>query len=237
MRPRSWPPRVERREQDRQRRFSLDERRRQPLLGLPAAATSLISTGWRVSIRICVVGARLERHRLVRESNARARSCTGSGSGLASKSKMPMSTTWASKISWILSPTRSYIACMSSFAARPCWTLLMIASSAARSSVSVSRRLRLVEQARVLERHAQAAGERRQQADVGLAEGVLAVEVLKRDDAARPRRRRRAARTGTTWRRLARHDALLADSRTALRTSSLMTSGSRVSQHVLAVDR
>ena len=53
---------------------------------------------------------------------------------------MPMSTTWASKISWILSPTRSYIACMSSSAARPCWTPLMIASSAARSSVSVSSR-------------------------------------------------------------------------------------------------
>ena len=58
----------------------------------------------------------------------------------ASRSKMPMSTTWASKISWILSPTRSYIDCMSRFSARPCWTLLMIASSAARSSVSVSSR-------------------------------------------------------------------------------------------------
>ena len=51
-----------------------------------------------------------------------------------------MSTTWASKISWILSPTRSYIACMSRFWARPSWTLVMIASSAARSSVSASRR-------------------------------------------------------------------------------------------------
>ena len=51
-----------------------------------------------------------------------------------------MSTTWASKISAILSPTRSYIACMSSSAARPCWTLLMIASSAARSLVSVRSR-------------------------------------------------------------------------------------------------
>ena len=31
----------------------------------------------------------------------------------ASRSRTPMSTTWASKISWILSPTRSYMACMS----------------------------------------------------------------------------------------------------------------------------
>ena len=54
---------------------------------------------------------------------------------------IPMSTTWASKISWILSPTTSYIACMSSCSARPRWTSLMIASSAARSSVSVSSRL------------------------------------------------------------------------------------------------
>ena len=52
-----------------------------------------------------------------------------------------MSTTWASKISWILFPTRSYIDCMSRFWARPSWTLVMIASSAARSSVSARRRL------------------------------------------------------------------------------------------------
>ena len=51
-----------------------------------------------------------------------------------------MITTWASKISAILSPTSSYIACMSNSAARPCWTLLMIASSAARSLLSASRR-------------------------------------------------------------------------------------------------
>ena len=51
-----------------------------------------------------------------------------------------MSTTWASKIAWILSPTRSYIACMSSFSARPRWTSLISASSAARSFVSVRRR-------------------------------------------------------------------------------------------------
>ena len=38
--------------------------------------------------------------------------------------------------------------------------------------------LRLVEQARVLERHAHARGDRREQADLGLAEGVLALVVL-----------------------------------------------------------
>ena len=51
-----------------------------------------------------------------------------------------MSSTWASKISRSRSPTRSYIAWMSSCAARPCWTSLMIASSAARSSASVRSR-------------------------------------------------------------------------------------------------
>ena len=53
---------------------------------------------------------------------------------------MPIVTTWASKISWILLPTRSYIDCMSRLAERPSWTLLMSASSAARSSVSSRRR-------------------------------------------------------------------------------------------------
>ena len=75
-----------------------------------------------------------------RGSARRARSCTGNGAGPWPRSSSAMSTTWASKISWILSPTSSYIACMSSFAARPSWTLLMIASSAARSLVSVSSR-------------------------------------------------------------------------------------------------
>ena len=49
---------------------------------------------------------------------------------------------------------------------------------------------RLVHQPRVLERHAQAAGERLQQLLVGLAERVLAVDVLQRDHAGRLRRRR-----------------------------------------------
>ena len=45
--------------------------------------------------------------------------------------------------------------------ARPRWTPLTIASSAARSFVSASSRCRLVEQARVLEGHAHARSERR----------------------------------------------------------------------------
>ena len=44
---------------------------------------------------------------------------------------------------------------------------------------------RLFEEARVLKRDAQTAGERHQQADVTIAERVLPVEVLKRDDAGR----------------------------------------------------
>jgi hypothetical protein len=50
----------------------------------------------------------------------------------------------------------------------------------------------LLEQPRVLERDAEAAGERREQADVRLAERVLAVEVLERDARRSPRRRLRA---------------------------------------------
>ena len=48
---------------------------------------------------------------------------------------------------------------------------------------------RLVHQPRVLERHAQAAGQRLQQLLVGLAEGVLAIDVLQRDRARSPSRR------------------------------------------------
>jgi hypothetical protein len=53
--------------------------------------------------------------------------------------------------------------------------------------------LRLVEEARVLEAHAHAAGERLQQAHVGLAEGVLALEVGEVDHA--PTCRRKSADT------------------------------------------
>ena len=58
-------------------------------------------------------------------------------------SRMPISTTWASKISWIRSPTRSYIACMSSRSARPRCTSLTKASSALRCRVSSIARARL----------------------------------------------------------------------------------------------
>ena len=53
------------------------------------------------------------------------------------------------------SPTSSYIACMSSCSARPSWTLLMIASSAARCGLG-EQPLRLGEQPGVLERDAHA---------------------------------------------------------------------------------
>ena len=90
---------------------------------------------------------------------------------------------------WILSPTRSYIDCMSSFAARPCWTLLMIASSAARSSVSVSRRFvssnRRAFSSATLRLEASVVSSRTSDS----RERVLAVEVLERDDARGPRRR------------------------------------------------
>ena len=91
-----------------------------------------------------------------------------------------MSTTWASKISWIRSPTRSYIACMSRFVGEP---PLDVVDRARSSAFALPR---LLEQARVLEGDAQAPGERGQQTHVGVAERVLAVEVLERDDAGRP---------------------------------------------------
>ena len=54
--------------------------------------------------------------------------------------------------------------------------------------------LRLVEQPRVLERHAHGVGERLQQAHVGFAEGVLAVQVDQADQSARLVARPPAAR-------------------------------------------
>ena len=55
-------------------------------------------------------------------------------------SRIAMSTTCASKISWMRSPTRSYIDCMSSRSARPACTSLIRASSALRCRVSSNSR-------------------------------------------------------------------------------------------------
>ena len=101
-----------------------------------------------------------------------------------------MSTEWVSKIDPDLVADEVVHRLHVELWARPSWTLVMIASSAARWSVSAEEPLRLVEQAGVLEGHAEARDERRQEADVGLGEGVDAVEVLERDptaDFARPR--------------------------------------------------
>ena len=63
--------------------------------------------------------------------------------------------------------------------------------------------LRLVEQPRVLERHAETGGERGEQAHVGLGERVRAVEVLERDAAAQLTTEVSGAsstdRTGSPW--------------------------------------
>ena len=97
----------------------------------------LKTSGLRVSIT-CLRGPMIGRtssgNRTPRSIVYRKRTWSCSGSTTA------MSTIWASKIAWILSPTRSYIACRSSFWARPCWTSLISASSAARSFVSASSR-------------------------------------------------------------------------------------------------
>ena len=143
-----------------------------------SADVSLMTSGCAGLERRCVRNA--DDRRSARPGSARrARSCTGSGSTSGARSRRCRCRRPGRRRSrWILSPTRSYIDCMSSFAARPSWTLLMIASSAARSLVSVSSRLRLVEQARVLERDAQARGERGQQPHVRVAERVGAIDVL-----------------------------------------------------------
>ena len=102
-----------------------------------------------------------------------------------------MSTTWASKMSRIRSPTRSYIASISRFCASPRWTSLISASSALRWRG-------LLEQPRVLQRDAEAAGEGRQEPNVGVGERVLPVEVAEQDHAGRLRCRRRAERIRPT---------------------------------------
>ena len=132
----------------------------------------------------------------------------------------------ASKISWIRSPTRSYIACGSRFSTRPRWTSLISASSALRCRVSSNK-------PRVLERDAQAAGERRQQPNVRLAERVLAIQVLERDDARRLRRRPPAARTPPTWLAPLGSTGGAAQLDDPLGEPSLNTSGSRVSRTFL----
>ena len=68
----------------------------------------------------------------------------------------------------------------------------MIASSAARWSVSASSRCVSSNRRAFSRATLRLAGERRQEPDVGLAEGVRSVEVLERDDADRhvPREQR-----------------------------------------------
>ena len=146
-----------------------------------------------------------------------------------------MSTTWASKISWILSPTRSYIACMSRFWARPSLDAVDERELGGALIGLGQQALRLVEEARVLERHAEARGQRHQQPNIGFREGVLAVQVLEGDHAARlaadderrEERRHRPARPGSTPR-------LAAARSPAPSSRSLTRSGSRVSRTALA---
>jgi hypothetical protein len=77
-----------------------------------------------------------------------------------------------------------------SSAAMPCWMLLITAISAARCSVSFKRRWRLVEEARVFQRHAHARRHCLQQPHLGFAEGMLALVVLEQQRAGPSGRRR-----------------------------------------------
>ena len=102
----------------------------------------------------------------------------GKWSSPVASSSVGSSTTCASKISWILSPTSVV-------------DRLRVELAGDRVLHAVDQRQlgvplpRLVHQPRVLERHAQTAGQRLQQLLVRLAERVLAVDVLQRDHARR----------------------------------------------------
>ena len=114
-----------------------------------------------------------------------ARSCTGSGRPRSRGRRRDVHAPGRRRSRWIFRrPVRTSPACRASRRA-PAGRSLMIASSAARSSVSARRPLRLVEQAGVLEGDAHARGERRQEALVGLAEGMR-LEALETDDADHP---------------------------------------------------
>ena len=126
----------ERRPQRRLRLLALDDRR---LAGRDRPRRCVLVDEQRFAGLEDVAAEPDDGHRRLGEADAaldRVREADASASG----SRMPMSTTWASKISMTVSPTRSYIAWMSSRRARPSWTPLTMASSAARSSASVSRR-------------------------------------------------------------------------------------------------
>ena len=74
---------------------------------------------------------------------------------------------------------------MSSSAASAAWTLLMMASSAAALLGLLEQSLGFVEEPRVLQGDAHAAGERDQELEIGVGEGVFGVDVLNGDDTAR----------------------------------------------------
>ena len=146
---------------------------------------------------------------------------------------MPMSTTWASKISWILSPTRSYIACMSRFWARPSWTLLMSASSAARSSVSASRRFvsskRRAFSSATLRLPASVISSRTSDSEKAFSRSRFCSEITPRASPATIERREQVR-----LRRLALDRRRAGPARSpAPSTSSLISSGSRVSSTCL----
>ena len=110
----------------------------------------------------------------------------------------------------------------------------MIASSAARSFALGQEALRLVEQPDVLEGDAQARGQGRQEPDVAVAEGVLVVEVLERDDAADLAAGERAGRTATTSAGSPWIAPACPASIAAAIASRLMTRGACEFEHLLA---
>ena len=105
------------------------------------------------------------------------------------------------------------------------------------SAAALARRsaLRLVEQARVLERHAHARRDRRQQAHLGFAEGVLALVVLEDDRAEEALADERSARTIDDLLRRCRGSAACPSAAIARRSCSRPRA--RASQHAPSTGR
>ena len=95
--------------------------------------------------------------------------------------RMPMSPEWNTSRS--LSPTRSTMAWKSSSAAMPLLDAVDHRQLGGALLGFLQQALGLVEEARVLQRHAHARRDRAEQAHLGLAEGVLALVVLEDDRA------------------------------------------------------
>ena len=147
------------------------------------SACELITTVSRArsALRDRAIGLDRDRRRVDAACRARTRRRSGRRRRLRRSQRMPMSP--VANTSRSLSPTRSTIAWKSSSAAIPCWMLLITASSALRCSVSFSSRCVSSNRRAFSSATPMLAATVREQADLGLAERVLALVVLERSAA------------------------------------------------------